>query len=179
MLPYQDEFFTSLYQQYFNQVKLYVLRFVSDPYRAEEIAQDTFNTAMMKIGDVMDAELPIKWLKKTAKYKAQNERRTHQRDLKRYLSLSDPETPEPVSTAHVENTVVEQMDRCGGVSVEDVIQQMLTPTEITILKRYVIDRARYAEVADELGISLWDCQKRMQRIRKKLSEKYPKYKKKK
>lgn len=178
MLPKEDEFFTSLYQQYFNQVKLYVLCFVPDPYRAEEIAQDTFHTAMVKIGDVMDAEMPVKWLKRTAKHKAQNEWKIHQRDLKRYLSLSAPETPEPVSPFDVESAVAERLDR-RGASVEDVIRQTLTPIECTILKRYVIDHARYAQVADELGISLWDCQKRMQRIRKKLSEKYPRYKKKK
>ena len=48
-----------------------------------------------------------------------------------------------------------------------------------MLKRIAIERACYSDVAQELGISLWACQKRMQRIRQKLSEEFPDHKKKK
>lgn len=177
MLPHQDTFFTSLYFQYFNQVKLYVLCFISDPNLAEEITQDTFTTAMMKIDDVMDAEIPIKWLKRTAKNKVLNAQRIHQRDLQRYISLSDPNVIEPISPLCVENTVIEQEEKRELESMEDVLQQTLTPTEITILNRHVIEHCGYLEISKELGISLWDCQKRMQRIRIKLAKRFPKYKK--
>lgn len=177
--PDQDEFFTSLYREYFNQIKLYALSFVSDSYRAEEIAQDTFHTAMEKIDDLIKADEPIRWLKRTAKNKMRNEQRTRQRYLKRYLSLDNPDTPEAPSADSVEDTVLEEDDRRQKVSVAETIQQTLTPTEITILKRIALEHAHYSEVAQELGISLWDCQKRMQRIRHKLEEKFPQYKNKK
>lgn len=49
MRPDQEEFFTVLYREYFNQIKLYAMAHISDPHRAEEIAQDTFHTAVEKI----------------------------------------------------------------------------------------------------------------------------------
>ena len=97
MRPDQDVFFTMLYRNYFNQIRLYVLSYVSDINRAEEIAQDTFHTAMDKIDDLMKADEPIRWLKRTAKNKVSNEQRTRQRYLKRYLSIDDPLAPVLVS----------------------------------------------------------------------------------
>lgn len=43
MRPDQEEFFTVLYREYFNQIKLYAMAHISDPHRAEEIAQDMCN----------------------------------------------------------------------------------------------------------------------------------------
>lgn len=86
MRPDQEEFFTVLYREYFNQIKIYAMAHISDPHRAEEIAQDTFHTAVEKIDTLMKADEPIRWLKRTAKNKIRNEQRTRQRYLKRYLS---------------------------------------------------------------------------------------------
>ena len=69
MRPDQEEFFTVLYREYFNQIKLYAMAHISDPHRAEEIAQDTFHTAVEKIDTLMKADEPIRWLKRTAKNK--------------------------------------------------------------------------------------------------------------
>ena len=79
MRPDQEEFFTVLYREYFNQIKLYAMAHISDPHRAEEIAQDTFHTAVEKIDTLMKADEPIRWLKRTAKNKIRNEQRTRQR----------------------------------------------------------------------------------------------------
>ena len=56
MRPDQEEFFTVLYREYFNQIKLYAMAHISDPHRAEEIAQDTFHTAVEKIDTLMKAD---------------------------------------------------------------------------------------------------------------------------
>ena len=149
-------------------------------HRAEEIAQDTFHTAVGKIDTLMKADEPIRWLKRTAKNKIRNAQRAdRQRYLKRYLSLDAPETPAVSSAGSVEDAIIEQEDKQQRASVEETIRQTLTPTEITMLKRIAIERACYSDVAQELGISLWACQKRMQRIRQKLSEEFPDHKKKK
>ena len=49
MRPDQEEFFTVLYREYFNQIKLYAMAHISDPHRAEEIAQNTFHTAVKRL----------------------------------------------------------------------------------------------------------------------------------
>lgn len=177
MHPDQDEFFTSLYRQYFNQIKLYALGFVPDPRHAEEIAQDTFYTALGKIDELMGAEEPIRWLKKTAKNKICNAQRIRQRYLNRFLSLNDEDTPEAGFQESVEDIVIKQEENTQRAPIRQTIRQTLTPEEFTLLKRIVFEHARYLEVAQELGISLWTCQKRMQRIRNKLGEKLPEYKK--
>lgn len=177
MRPGQDEFFTSLYRRYFNQIKLYALGFVSDPHHAEEIAQDTFHTALEKIDDLMGAEEPIRWLKKTAKNKICNAQRIRQRYLKHFLSLDDDSAPEVGSQESAENLVIKQEEETQRISVEETIQKTLTPEEVALLRRAVLGNVHYLEVAQELGISLWTCQKRIQRIKNKLRIKFPQYKK--
>ena len=49
MRPDQEEFFTVLYREYFNQIKLYAMAHISDPHRAEEIAQDTFTQLLKRL----------------------------------------------------------------------------------------------------------------------------------
>lgn len=176
LLPKQEDFFTDLYRKYFNQIKMYALCLISDPYRAEEIAQDTFHTAMEKIDDVMAADEPIRWLKITAKNKVRNEQRTRQRYLKRFLSLDSTEMPEIASPVSVEQTVLEHEEQ-GRVPILETVRQTLTSEEVTLLRQVVLERKSHMEVAQEHGISLWACQKRIQRIRGKLGEKFPQYKK--
>ncbi|WP_191396668.1 RNA polymerase sigma factor [Flavonifractor sp. An306] len=178
MRPDQDVFFTMLYRNYFNQIKLYVLSYVSDINRAEEIAQDTFHTAMDKIDDLMKADEPIRWLKRTAKNKVSNEQRTRQRYLKRYLSIDDPLAPVLVSAISLEDEVIERDEKVREGSIEKRIQNTLSHEELSLLKSIVLEQKPYIEVSKELGISIWACQKRMQRIRKKLLMAFPKYKRK-
>ena len=172
MYPEQDEFFTMLYHKYFNQIKIYAWGLLSDPHRAEDVAQDTFYTAMEKIEDVMDAEEPIQWLKKTAKNKIHNEWRTRQRYLKRFLSLDAPEVPEVVSPVSVELTIIEREEDETRVPITATIRQVLTQEEVTLLKRIALEHVSHLEAAQELEISLWACQKRMQRIRGKLEKRF-------
>ena len=54
------------------------------------------------------------------------------------------------------------------VSAELLFQNMMTEDESHLLKRIVLDKATYLELSKELGISVWACQKRMQRLLKKL-----------
>lgn len=44
---------------------------------------------------------------------------------------------------------------------------MMAEDEIHLLKRIVLDKAAYLELAKELGVSVWACQKRMKRLLKK------------
>ena len=175
MKPDQGEFFTDLYCNYFNQIKLYAMAFVGDPDSAEEIAQDTFHTAWEKIDNLMEAEEPIWWLKRTAKHKIYNAHRVRRRYLNRFLSLDDLMFVEESAQGCVEDAVIEHEEESRRESVNDVIQETLTPDEIALLKWVVMKQMHYAEIAQELGISLWSCQKRIQWVREKLRKKFPGY----
>lgn len=176
MHPEQDEIFTQIYKKYFNQIKLYIMSSVSDPHLAEEIAQDTFHTAMMKMDEVMAVE-PIAWLKKTAKYKTLNEQRKRMRYLKLFLSLDDPVASQVVTESRVEDVIITEEERHQHEPLAKQIHDALTPDERILLQRAILDRVPYLQVAEELEISLWNCQKRVQRLRKKLKKKFPQYNK--
>lgn len=50
---------------------------------------------------------------------------------------------------------------------------ILTPEEAALWKRLMMDGATHLETAEELGISVWASQKRLERIRKKLQQRFP------
>lgn len=58
------------------------------------------------------------------------------------------------------------------IDVEGICQSILTKDEYYLFRRVVLDKATYKEMSDELGIKLWACQKRMQRILQKLKKRF-------
>lgn len=167
----QDEIFTQLYHKYFNQIKLYIMSFISDPHLAEEIAQDTFHTAMTKIDDLISTDPPIAWLKKTAKYKVLNAQRKRMRHLKHFLSLDDPLTPQIITETSVEDLVIVADELRQQEPVEKRIYDALSPEERILFQRAILDQIPYSQLSEELNITLWTCQKRVQRLRTKLQKK--------
>ena len=45
---------------------------------------------------------------------------------------------------------------------------LLSPEEVALLRMVALEKLGHQAAAERLGLSLWSCQKRMQRIRKKL-----------
>mgnify|MGYP001624421429 FL=1 len=74
--------------------------------------------------------------------------------------------------------MIERDEKVREGSIEKRIQNTLSHEELSLLKSIVLEQKPYIEVSKELGISIWACQKRMQRIRKKLLMAFPKYKRK-
>ena len=66
-----------------------------------------------------------------------------------------------------------------GESVLEIIEWVLTPEELRLLKRLVFDRASHQQVAQEFGISVYASQKRLERIRDKLYAVFPERKRRK
>ena len=61
----------------------------------------------------------------------------------------------------------------------ETIEQTLTAEEYQLLKRIILNKASHLEVAQELGITVYASQKRLERIRDKLGKAFPERKKKK
>ena len=49
-----------------------------------------------------------------------------------------------------------------------VLEALLSPEEVALLRMVALEKLGHQAAAERLGLSLWSCQKRMQRIRKKL-----------
>lgn len=166
MLPEQDSFFEALYYGTFHKLFLYAQAGLSDKSKAMDVVQDTFHEAVLKIDDLVTHPNPQGWLMQTTKNKVKEYNRTRITYLKRCISL-DSELPPALGQ---EDPQVEAVERQRAVPVWDRIGQSLTPEEFTLFKRLVLDKASHLEVSKELGITVWACQKRFERIKKKLGE---------
>lgn len=169
VLPEQEIFFNRLYQDNFQKLKRYAGTLLDDPSQAEEVAQDAFHTGIIEIEMLMAHEAPEKWLIVTVKNKARNCNRIHRRDLLRFMSL-DADTVEKVSSCSAEELFAQRESYDSAV---EKIEQALTTEEQYFLRRFVFDHVSHKELSGELGITLWACQKRMERIRKKLEKQFP------
>lgn len=169
MLPNQEVFFNQLYQENFWKLRRYALTCLNEN-QAEEIVQDTFLEATKKIDILVAHENPGGWLMDTLKNKIRNCQRKNQKELMLLVSL-DPETILQIAAPRSTEDIVEQNESLSATS--QIIKDSLSPDDLHILKRIIFDNASHKEVSDELQISVWASQKRLERIRVKLSKLFP------
>ncbi|WP_162612157.1 sigma-70 family RNA polymerase sigma factor [Flavonifractor sp. An306] len=148
--------FESYYRKYYSQIVIHAYRFLQNWPMANEAAQEAFLIAWRRFEVFQSSENRIGWLKVTAKNVALNMMARALREQKLFISMCEV----PESTA----AEAEELP----VSAELLFQNMMTEDESHLLKRIVLDKATYLELSKELGISVWACQKRMQRLLKKL-----------
>ena len=162
----KNEFFNAYYSKYFNQLKFYAYSVLRNWKQAEEATQDVFHIAWEKIDSFRDSPNPMGWLTNTMKFTLKNIKRAENTRMKYLISLSE--------LGDVQAT--NQCDPAQNLEhdFEDECAEVLSAEEYYILRRSVLDRATYQEIAGELDISLWACQKRMQRLMKKLREHFEK-----
>jgi len=91
-------------------------------------------------------------------------RRSMNRYILHFISLdSDMEFTDPVLSSedpppsNVQDTLKE-------------IRRVLSEEEWDLLRKIALENQPYKNVAEELGITVWTCQKRVERIRKKLKQ---------
>lgn len=146
-----------LYKELYPALHVYALRVLGEAPLAEEAIQDAFCIACAKQEQLLSSANPRRWIICTLKYVCQNMLRTQAKLKKLILSLDaggypDAGTPELVSV--------------------DVLFGDLSDSEdFQLLKRIALDRCTMLEAAEELGISVESCKKRVQRARKRLQEK--------
>lgn len=59
---------------------------------------------------------------------------------------------------------------CSYKIILKEIQRVLSEEEYALLRQITLEKRPYKNVAEELGITVWTCQKRIERIRKKLKQ---------
>lgn len=156
MAPDNRAIFESYYRQYYSQIVIHAYRFLQNWPMANEAAQETFLVAWRRFEVFQASENQIGWLKVTAKNVALNMMTRAHREQKLFISMCEVPESAVAGTGDM------------PVSVELLLQKMMTEDEIHLLKRIVLEKATYLELAKELNISVWACQKRMQRLLKKL-----------
>lgn len=146
-----------LYKELYPALHVYALRVLGEPALAEEAIQDAFCIACAKREQFLSSADPRRWVMCTLKHVCQNMLRT-QAKLKKLLLSLDADGPLPAGTPEL-------------VSVDVLFGDLSDSEDFRLLKRIALDRCTILEVAEELGISLESCKKRVQRARKHLQEK--------
>lgn len=146
-----------LYKDLYPALRVYALRVLGEAPLAEEAIQDTFCIACAKREQFLSSADPRRWIMCTLKYVCQNMLRTQARLKKLLLSLDAGACPD-AGTPEL-------------VSVDVLFGDLSDSEDFRLLKRIALDRCTMLEVAEELGISVESCKKRVQRARKRLQEK--------
>ena len=153
----QHVFIEELYRKMFLQLNIYAKRALNDAALGEEAVQDTFRIACNKIEELMASPNPQGWIMKTLQYVISNTKKSRAILLKTLFYTAEINE---LSRACTKDEIDPEITYGGIVSTE----------EFTLLKTIAIERHSILEAAQELGISVSACKKRLQRIREKLRE---------
>lgn len=156
MDPSSRKMFAAIYKKYYNQLVAHAYRYLHDWPLSNEAAQEAFLVAWRRFEVFQASENQIGWLKVTTKNVALNMVTKMIREKQLFISICE------VSDSAATNSMEIPL------SIDLMFQNIITDEEIYLLKRIVLDKAIYLDLSKELNISVWACQKRMQRLLKKL-----------
>lgn len=151
----RDSFFTQLYIEQFDFLYYLACSMLHDDHLGYDLVQDTFQVAFMKIEELMHHPNPAGWLVQTMKYKAAH----IQRDQKLLLELNEAVMAHNDGTSVFEEHEDDWKKRWLNV---------LSEAELTMLQKYYGEGYPIQTVAQEQGIGVEACYKRLQRAKKKI-----------
>ena len=146
-----------LYKDMYPALHAYAVRVLGNVPLAEEAIQDAFCVACAKRQQFLSSADPRSWIMCTLNYICQNRLRA-QAKLKRLLLSLDEGEALAAGTPEL-------------ISVDTLFSDVSGSEDFRLLKRIALDRCTILEAAEELGISVETCKKRVQRARKRLREK--------
>ena len=144
---------------------LYTYRLVHDLHVAEDLVQDTFHDAVKAVSVLSEHPVPRAWLLVVLRRKIQR----YWTETNEVQKIVAPES-EAISMANPVDCIRQVEAR---IMLEEIRDQ-LSDNEWELVQRILISKEGHEQVAHELGISKWACQKRLERIRRRLHKKYPK-----
>jgi len=150
----------TLYRQCYPSLYRYALWALRDHHQAEEAVQETFLSALPKAAEVTALDRPEGWLMQTVKHKVLHLRREQDRRRARMLPLEE-KLPAPDRLGQWEESE-------DAALLWQQATQRLSPQDAELLRLVALEEQSQQAAAEEMGLSLWACQKRLQRIRKKL-----------
>ena len=119
--------------------------------------QDTFRIACIKPDGLMSSKNPRGWLINTLKNVIRNRRRTEARLSNALLAAMSAYEPQASTTVETTEFIVAYSDALGE-------------EDFQLLVNIVVRRYTMLEAAEELGITVEACKKRVQRAKKKLQK---------
>ena len=157
MQPKQDEFIEQLYYEFFHELELYAYAMLRDRDLAPCAVQEAFHTACQKIDEIMASPNPHGWMKLTVRNICLNMLKRRSKELQLVMSMEDMYT-EPIDPRQPIREF-EMIESC---------RKLVSPEEFAMVKAVVLDHITYVELAEEHGITMWACYKRVERALKKM-----------
>jgi len=155
----QTAFIEKHYKEMYNKLFLYAMRILKNSLLSEEAVQDTFRIACTKINIIYSSRNPEGWLVNTMRNVIRNIQKSQIILNKYIIHLSDIENVED-STDFIKH------------DFELLFGDIAKSDDFKLLTRIVIDKITILEASKELGINVEACKKRVQRVKKKLKDKY-------
>lgn len=156
-IPNEDQI-SRLYEEMYGCMFAYALSVLQDSHLAEEAVQDTFCILCMKSEQALEKTNPNGWLMRTLQNVIRNMKR--QRAAMNRLIMASLQI-EDLKEATVYDE--EDVDLLYG----DVAER----SDFKLLKRIVLDNYSMSEAAEEFGITVEACKKRVQRMKGYLKNK--------
>ena len=145
-----------LYKEMYPALHVYALRILGDGTLAEEAVQDAFCIACAKRDQFLSSPNPQGWIMLTLKHVMQNMLRA-QAKLQRLIPLNEGEGL-PMEVPEL-------------VNVDLLFGDVSDSEDFQLLKRIALEQCTSPELAQEMGVSVEACKKRVQRARKRLRKK--------
>ena len=146
-----------MYKEMYPALYVYALRILEDAALAEEAIQEAFCIACAKREQVLASANPQGWIMCNLKHVMRNMIRSRSR-LRALLQALEERAGPPAGTEEL-------------ASVDVLFGDVSDSEDFRLLKRIALDRCTVLEVAEDLGISVESCKKRVQRARKRLQGK--------
>lgn len=150
-----DRAIEQLYRDMYEPMCTYAKNALKNKDLAEEAVQDTFQIAYSKLQKVFAYGNPEGWLMTTLKYVIKNMRR-RQTSLNNLL----------FRIACRASAVTESPE--DEICFDDLCRKILGDEDHKLIKRVVDDKYTMLEAAEEFGITVHACKKRVQRAKAKL-----------
>lgn len=154
--------FDTLIQQYYLEMYLQMLKYAQciliDSSLAEEAVQESFRIACEKPRELCNSPNPKGWLMQTLK----NVMRNMQRSRSRLNHLV-------IASLDQEDHLIDASESDLHLDLE--YADLLSADDYSLLKLIALERYSMLEAAEEFGISVEACKKRVQRAKKKLQQK--------
>lgn len=154
----QNKLIEQLYLELFDRMMAYARSSLRSESQAEEAVQETFRIACMKPDELSASPNPRGWLLNTLKFTIQNKKRCDD-NTNRLLT-------DYIASQSREIAVSEDK-----VSLEVLYGNIAELDEFKLLQEMAVDGKSQLEMAQDRGISLSACKKRVQRAKEMLRKK--------
>lgn len=144
-----------LYKEMYYNLYTYAYGILRERELSEELVQETFRIACDKPLELLSSANPQGWLMNTLKNVIWNARRKRA-TIAKYI----------VAAETVDIDQIANHDPSGNIDL--MYSGLISEEEFQLVKRVAVERYTMLEAAEELGISVETCKKRVQRAKAKL-----------